>query len=739
MFDNIRLKNQFLILLAVPLLLLLFFMAQQIIVQIGHYNHAIQTLTDTDLSLKISAVVHELQKERGASAGLLGSKGGKFTSILSRQRLETDKKINQLSEFVQNSQHKHERDFSVDFNLSAMRSRIDSLSISIKEQVAYYSSINKKLLDTISHFSTLADNPRIRNDMNSLVLFLTAKERAGIERAVLTNVFSKDLFTGDSKAQFTALLAVQDSTLNIFLHTANKTFKKMFKDATESNSFVEVERMRRVALEKNSNFNIDSIIWFETITKKINLLKSLENSITEIIIKQAGEMEGHALRVLAMSIVFLLATLALTFFLSVRIIHNSTKRINAIKTAILLATQGQLSGVSLNASGSNEMAELSMYLQQLLNVFNQVLGDINQSISNAAQGDYKPLIQEIELQGDFQQARQLVDKAILSMRDAHEKQQEILYEAEIRSSSSLNNDLMMIQNEVSVSTRDIEHVEKSTEKTSAQTAKSSCEVMKIIENLSNLISHIDENDQAINELNQRNIEISSVLDLIKGIAEQTNLLALNAAIEAARAGESGRGFAVVADEVRTLAEKTQNATLDIAQSIDTIKQNSESILKKSASMSEIAQQSSNAVNSFGETMQDLDNDAKETTHLTNRMQDQFFMVLAKIDHIIFKENSYLAMGHSEDADYYKSPHECRLGKWYIGAGEDRFGQTLAYKEMETPHQKVHDYALTNLNFLESSQNKFEHTEEIVANFKSMEEASQELYACLDRMKEQHFQ
>ena len=60
------------------------------------------------------------------------------------------------------------------------------------------------------------------------------------------------------------------------------------------------------------------------------------------------------------------------------------------------------------------------------------------------------------------------------------------------------------------------------------------------------------------------------MGVINDIADQTNLLALNAAIEAARAGDAGRGFAVVADEVRKLAEKTMNATKEVAQAISGI-------------------------------------------------------------------------------------------------------------------------------------------------------------------------
>lgn len=128
------------------------------------------------------------------------------------------------------------------------------------------------------------------------------------------------------------------------------------------------------------------------------------------------------------------------------------------------------------------------------------------------------------------------------------------------------------------STRDIARQSADTTAAMQQALTQGSQIDTIAKHNNDLINHLAQQLTAtsavMSRVNDEANNIGGILATIRGIAEQTNLLALNAAIEAARAGEQGRGFAVVADEVRSLAGRTQQATDEIRQMIETLQQQS---------------------------------------------------------------------------------------------------------------------------------------------------------------------
>jgi hypothetical protein len=290
------------------------------------------------LAVMIGNLVHEFQKERGRSYGFLSAKGNKFANELTAQRSSTDQKVNALTAYLESFQReqfdrslaeKLEQALADLGRLKQQRSEIGALSVPAPDAIQYYTEMIAKFLGVVTDMSNVSTNAQITRQVYAYVNLLQAKEMAGIERATLAGAFATDAFQPGAFVRFASVVASQDLFLNGYGSFASDAETKFLADTVTGPDVDEVARIRTRVLDRGGQggFGVSPDHWFDTSTRKIDLMKRVEDRLAVDLRDTALGIQDRARRGLVRLLVILcvlLVGLAASGFLSARTIRSIT-------------------------------------------------------------------------------------------------------------------------------------------------------------------------------------------------------------------------------------------------------------------------------------------------------------------------------------------------------------------------------------------------------------------------------
>lgn len=241
----------------------------------------------TDFAVQASHVMHEVQKERGLSAGFIGSSGEKFSSQLMQQRALTDQVFKEFLQHYEKAEILHSIEaLQAEANvisqkiqeLPRMRQRIDAMALPVASALRFYTQINRGLLTSLEEMTHFTSDQEASLGYVSYASFLEAKERAGIERAVLASAFSKDLFSHGEYERFLQLKVEQEVFLDHFLKMTDDDAREFYHQTLSASVNRAVKAFRDKAIHgmEVGSFNVSAEEWFKVASDRIEALKKVD-------------------------------------------------------------------------------------------------------------------------------------------------------------------------------------------------------------------------------------------------------------------------------------------------------------------------------------------------------------------------------------------------------------------------------------------------------------------------------
>src|SRR5919198_2912327 len=336
MLQNLQIRSKLAAILLVPLAAVIVLSSIGIGSRGNQAGKASRAQNVSEFAVTLTALVHELQKERSLAAGYVGGGKSNGYSDLAAQWENVDR---QVVVFAREARKLHLSGYDPQLRqqlrdvvselakLDAQRQEVNqNPDISVADTLTLYDKIIQDILGVNGEIAVGSGNEKLLRTVSAFVALSRMKDAVDLQRAYMSAVFAAGHFDARQLQyhQFTRYVEAEDLWAAQFAGFATPAQRNLLTSTVVGPSVERAKAIRDIAIkgESSGNLRVDPSEWYSVMGDKLNLVRQVEVRLAGDVVASARAVKQSAQRDALIVGFALLAVLIVTLGLSLAIARS---------------------------------------------------------------------------------------------------------------------------------------------------------------------------------------------------------------------------------------------------------------------------------------------------------------------------------------------------------------------------------------------------------------------------------